>query len=290
MTRRQILLALMPPLFFGTGFTIAKPAVAHFPPIFMMLVIYGGIALILALTHRKPLKTPVGAIVLISALAVTIQGALLFWGLKGMPAAVANLVLQSQVPFAVILGWLIGGEILDPRKALGTIVALAGVAMVIGLPAQPPELLPTVLVIAGAFAWALGQVLARRVGRDSGFALLKLNAYGSVPQLALASLLLERGQIDALRSATMTEWSMLLFVGVVGFYLAYLCWFALLRQCRMDEIAPFILLMPVVGIVTAYLVLGESIELTEITGGGVILLGLAIVSGVALPRSGRGRA
>ena len=44
MTRRQILLALLPPLFFGTGFTIAKPAVTHFPPLFMMLIVYGGIA------------------------------------------------------------------------------------------------------------------------------------------------------------------------------------------------------------------------------------------------------
>ena len=44
MTRRQILLALLPPLFFGTGFTIAKPAVSHFPPLFMMLMVYGGIA------------------------------------------------------------------------------------------------------------------------------------------------------------------------------------------------------------------------------------------------------
>ena len=58
MTRRQILLALLPPLFFGTGFTVAKPAVTHFPPLFLMLLVYGGIALVLAVTHRDKLKTP----------------------------------------------------------------------------------------------------------------------------------------------------------------------------------------------------------------------------------------
>jgi O-acetylserine/cysteine efflux transporter len=76
---------------------------------------------------------------------------------------------------------------------------------------------------------------------------------------------------------------MLAFVGVVGFYLAYMCWFTLLKQCRMDEAAPFILLMPVVGIVTAALVLGESISMAQVLGGGVILAGLAIVSGVGRP-------
>ena len=84
---------------------------------------------------------------------------------------------------------------------------------------------------------------------------------------------------------------MLAFVGVVGFYLAYMCWFTLLKQCRMDEAAPFILLMPVVGIVTASLVLGESVSIGSVDGGGVILAGLAIVSGLGCPpgRSGRGR-
>jgi drug/metabolite transporter (DMT)-like permease len=82
MTRRQILLALLPPLFFGTGFTIAKPAVTHFPPLFMMLMVYGGIAVVLALTQREKLKTPWASIFLIAAFSVTIQGALLFWGLR----------------------------------------------------------------------------------------------------------------------------------------------------------------------------------------------------------------
>jgi O-acetylserine/cysteine efflux transporter len=285
MTRRQILLALLPPLFFGMGFTIAKPAVQHFPPLFMMLMVYGGIALVLALTHRVKLRTPVGAIIAISAFAVTIQGALLFWGLRQetMPATAANLILQIQIPFAVLLDWLIMKERLDMKKAAGTALAILGVAIVIGLPDVAPGFLPTVMIIAGAFSWSLGQVLARKFGKDSGVGLLKANALGSVPQLALATLLFEQGQWQSVVGATWLEWSMLAFVGVVGFYLAYMCWFTLLKQCRMDEAAPFILLMPVVGIITAALVLGETVSLEQMIGGVVILAGLAVVSGVGFP-------
>lgn len=290
MTPRQIAIALLPPLFFGTGFTIAKPAVAHFPPLLMMLMVYGGIAAVLALTHRQRLRTPWPWIVAISACAVTIQGALLFWGLRGMSATAANLILQIQVPFAVLLGWLMGGETLEPRKLAGTLVALIGVGLVIGLPEQPPPAVPTLLIVAGAFVWALGQVLAARFGRDSGVGTLKLNAFGSVPQLAIATALFETGQIDALTTATHQQWLMLFFVGVVGFYLAYMCWFTVLKQCRMDEVAPFILLMPVVGIVTATLLLGETITLAQVVGGGVILVGLAVVSGVGTSAKQRGRA
>ncbi|WP_395688767.1 DMT family transporter [Aestuariivirga sp.] len=291
MTRRQILLAFLPPLFFGTGFTIAKPAVEHFPPLFMMLMVYGGIALLLGLTQRARLQTPWASIIAISAFAVTIQGALLFWGLRSpeMSATAANLILQIQIPFAVLLDWLIMRDRMDLRKMAGTAIAVAGVAIVIGLPEQAPGLVPTVMIIVSAFCWALGQVLARRLGRDGGVGLLKANAFGSVPQLAVATLLIETGQYHSLVTATWLEWSMLAFVGVVGFYLAYMCWFSLLRQCRMDEAAPFILLMPVVGIFTAALVLGETVSAVQIVGGLVILTGLLVVSGLGLPRSIRRR-
>ena len=286
MTRRQILLALLPPLFFGTGFTIAKPAVAHFPPLFMMLMVYGGIAVVLSLTHRDKLKTPFLSIIAIAAFAVTIQGALLFWGLRNqaMPATAANLILQIQIPFAVLLDWLIMRVPLDGRKLLGNAIAVLGVGLVIGLPEQAPGLLPSVMIIVSAFCWALGQVLARKLGKDSGVGLLKANAFGSVPQLALATVLIEQGQWQSIVTADAMQWSALAFVGIVGFYLAYMCWFTLLKQCRLDEAGPFLLLMPVVGIVTAALVLGESVSYAQLAGGLVILFGLAIVSGLSLPR------
>lgn len=283
MTRRQIFLALLPPLFFGTGFTIAKPAMAHFPPLFTMLMIYGGIAAMLAITHRENLKTPWPSIILISSFAVTLQGALLFWGLGKMSATAANLILQIQIPFAVLLDWLIMKERLNFRKSAGTGLAIVGVAIVIGLPEAAPPLWPSLMIIAGAFCWSLGQVFARKYGRDGGVGMLKANALGSIPQLLIATLVLENGQITSLQTAGFVEWTMLGFVGIVGFYLAYMCWFSLLRSCRMDEVAPFILLMPVVGVLTAYFGLGETISLVQVLGGLVILSGLVIVVGVRLP-------
>lgn len=286
MTRRQILLALLPPLFFGTGFTIAKPAVTHFPPLFLILICYSAIALLMLLTQRQKLKTPWGSILLISAFSVTIQGALLFWGLRSseMPATAANLILQIQIPFAVLLDWLLMGERPDRRKMLGTCIAVIGVALVIGLPETPPGLVPTAMIIVSAFCWALGQVLVRRLGKDDGVGVLKGNAIASLPQLALATLLFETGQWQAAVTATWLQWAMLGFVAVVGYYFAYTAWFTLLRQCRLDEASPFLLLMPVVGIATAALVLGESVSPAQMVGGLVILAGLVIVAGLRLPR------
>ena len=285
MKSKTLMLGLAAPLFWGTGLTLAKPAVTHFPPLFMMLLVYGGIALVMALTVREKIKTPWESVQLIAAFAVTIQGAFLFWGLRGVEATTANLVLQTQVPMAVILGWMIMGDALSARKLIGMAVALVGVAIVIGLPEQRPPLIPVALIIVGAFFWALGQVFAQKLSKDSGVVLLKANAIASTPQLLIATALFETGQVEAITSAGVIEWATLAFVGIVGFYFAYMVWFSLLRRAPMDEAAPFILLMTPIGVLTAVVVLGESISPAQILGGAVLLFGLAIVNGLVFGKT-----
>jgi O-acetylserine/cysteine efflux transporter len=284
MKAKTLFLGIAAPFCWGTGLTFTKPVVQHFPPIFMMAMVYAGIALLSVFTVRQHIKTPPAHVILIAALAVSIQGALLFIGLRGVTASTANLVLQVQVPVAVLLGWLLAGESLDRRKLIGTAIALVGVAVVIGLPAERPPLLPVSLIIIGACVWALGQVLARKLGRDPGVVLLKANALAATPQLALASWLLESGQWQAVTTAGVLEWTSLAFVGFVGFYLAYVAWYSLLRQASMDVAAPFVLLMTPFGLVSAMLVLGERMSPEQILGAVVLLLGLAVVNGLLPPR------
>jgi O-acetylserine/cysteine efflux transporter len=280
MTRRDALLALVPPLCWGTGFAMAKPAVAHFPPLMMMGMVYAGIALALFFTRTTRIVTPWRSLVLIAAFSMPIQGVLLFMGLRQLDVTTATLVLQSQVPMAVVLGWLIAGENFTARKFLGTVVALAGLVAVIGLPEARPPLLPVVMVLLGALAWAFGQVLTRLLGHDDGLTQFKGLTYAALPQLILASAAIETGHVEAIMTADRHDWLALAFVGVIGFYAAYAVWYVLLRRCRVDDLAPFVLLMPVFGIAFAWLVLGETVSAVQIAGGAVILAGLAIVAGL----------
>jgi O-acetylserine/cysteine efflux transporter len=277
---KDIAIALVPPLSWGAGFTLAKPAVEQFQPLFMMAMIYVALVAVLLITARGPIRTPWLSLFAIAAFAVPIQGVFIFLGLKYLPASVATLVLQVQVPFAVLLGWLVGGEQINARKIFGTFVALAGVAAVVGLPHEAPPILPVIYIILGSLFWSFGQVLARKLGRDTGILQLKGMALAGLPQIALATYFFEQGQWDSVQSAGVEQWLALAFVTGIGFYLGYAVWFSLLRRHRMDEVAPFVLLMPVIGIATAAVVLGERISPIQVAGGLVILFGLSIVSGV----------
>ncbi len=288
MNLKNLSLVLIAPLCWGMSFTLAKPAVQHFPPLFLMLMVYSGIAVIMALTQHENFQTPWPQLLLISCLAVTIQGALLFYAVRDVEATTANLVLQTQVPAAVIMGWLIAGEKLDTAKVIGTLIAILGVAIVIGLPENRPPLIPVLMIVLSGFVWAAGQVCARLYSKDSGLMILKANAYYSVPQLLLATVVLEHGQLEAMQTATFSMWMLLLFVGFVGFYLAYATWFSALKIMRVDEVVPFVLLMTPVGLVTAVVFLGETITPVQYLGGGVLMLGLAIVNGlIKIPKTTR---
>jgi len=280
MSPKDIAIALVPPLSWGAGFTISKPAVEQFQPLFMMAMIYTALVAILVPTARQPIRTPWGSLFAIAAFAVPIQGVFIFIALRDLPASVATLILQIQVPFAVLLGWLVAGEQINARKIFGTCVALAGVAAVVGLPQETPPLIPVLFIILGSLFWAFGQVLARKLGRDTGLIQLKGMALAGLPQIVLATLIFEQGQWETVRSAGLEQWLALAFVIAIGFYVGYAVWFSLLRKHRMDEVAPFVLLMPVIGILTAAVLLGERISPAQIAGGAVILIGLSIVSGV----------
>ena len=244
----------------------------------MLLMVYGAIAVFMSVVHRGTFKTPWRHLLLISALAVTLQGALLFYAVRQVDASTANLVLQTQVPAGVIMGWLIAGERLTLSKSIGTIIAVLGVMIVIGLPENRPPLIPVLMIVLSGFIWAAGQVYARLLSKDPGIMVLKANAIYGVPQLVLATVLLETGQWQSVLTATTGEWLLLLFVGFVGFYLAYMAWYSTLKVLRVEQAVPFILLMTPIGLISAVLFLGEKLTGVQILGGAILMLGLAIVN------------
>jgi O-acetylserine/cysteine efflux transporter len=133
------------------------------------------------------------------------------------------------------------------------------------------------LVAVGALSRAAGQAVAQVAARDEGRTLFAGIALFAVPQLAAASALLGCGQLAALRGAGVLDWAALAGLTVSGFVLAYSIWYGLLRRYPMDQIAPFALLMPVVGVALSAAALGERPSALELAGGAVILAGLALI-------------
>lgn len=280
MRTKDIALALLVPTFWGFGFTMAKPAIEHFPPLFTMLIAYSVTGLLILSFWRERRRTRHWHLAVITSCVVTLQGALVFFAYKELPASVTTLVVQVQVPFAVLAGRLVLGEELSLRKIIGIAIALLGVGVVVGLPDERPPLVPVLLVMAGAVVWAAGQVLARKLAKDDGMVMLRSISLHAVPQLLIATLLFETGQWQSLLTATPFQWVAFCIFAFVGFFCAYSLWYTLLSRTRVDELMPFVLLMPIIGVLAAAVILKEPVTLANLAGGAMILAGVAVVTGV----------
>jgi O-acetylserine/cysteine efflux transporter len=282
----DILMAVAVPLIWGMGIVFAKAAINHFPPILLMGFRFLLTAAVLVWFVRPPwhLMREIFWIALVSA---AIQYSLTFTGLAGLDASTAALVVQAEVPFGALLAWIVFKDRLGWRRAFGMLVAFVGIAIIAGRPQLAGSMPSVALMLAGAFSWAVGQVMVKRLGHVGGFTLIAWVAVVATPQLFIASWIFEEGQLEAIRSAGPLVWAVVAYLGLVMTAVGYAMWYRLLGFYDVTQVMPFLLLIPVAGVVGGVVVLGESLTAALVLGGAIVIAGVACI--VVEPASLRAR-
>jgi len=211
----------------------------------------------------------------------TIQFLCLYVGMAaGFPAGLAALALQSSAPFTVVLGALLLRERVGARAAIGVAVAVCGLAVVGLSRAGQTELWPFLLVVLGGFGWALGNLASRLAAAPNPLHLtLWMSVVPPVP-LFLASWVFEgRERITdslstSLSVAAVPAWAGLAYTIVLATLVGSGLWVWLMARYPAGVVAPFSMLVPVVGIATAALVLGERPTALELLGGALVVGGV----------------
>lgn len=277
MTATDIAKAIGVALIWGMGFVVAKGGTEDFPPILMQALRF----VVTSVTLAWFLRSPAGNmrwLLIATFVGATVQYALTFTGLTGLGAGVAALVVQTEVPFLVLLGAVLMGERPTGRKWAGIGIAFAGVAVITGIGHLQGSLTSILLVIGGAFTWALGQVVVRKLRGMNGLAVTGWIAVLAVPQLFLASFLFETGQREAIVSAGPSVWFTVLYLGLIMQALGYAWWNSLLIRHEVGQVAPFLLLLPVFSVLGGAFFLGEALTPMRLVGGVIILAGVALIT------------
>lgn len=277
MTPVDLAMALMVPLIWGMGFVFAKGAINHFPPILLMAFRFTLTALVLVWFARRPAGNYL-RLFLIAIVAAAIQYSLTFTGVKGLEAGIAALIVQLEVPFLVMLGALLLGERPGLQKWFGIAVAFCGVAMIASQSRFDAELVPILLVVSGAFTWALGQVMIRSLKEIDGMSVTAWVAVFAAPQLFVMSAIFETGQREAIANAGWIVWGAVAYLGLVMTAFGYYLWNTLIRRHDVGRVAPFLLLLPVFSVLGGVIFLGETLTLNKLAGGAVVIAGVAIIT------------
>jgi len=278
MSPKDLLLALVVIIVWGLNFVVIKVGLHDMPPMLLGALRFMLAAFPAILFVKRP-QIPLRWLLLYGLTILLGQFAFLFYAMSvGMPAGLASLVLQSQAFFTLLFAALFLGERLRLTNLFGLLVAAAGL-LLIGL--QGDRLMTMAgfaLTIGAASMWALGNIVTRKLGKVN---LVGLVVWGSLvpplPFLALSWLLEGPEVIEAaLRGISLDSILVLIYLAFGATILGYGLWSRLLSRYPASQVAPFSLLVPVVGLTSSALLLDERLGPLQVLGALLIMLGLLI--------------
>lgn len=278
MSTRDVLLALVVIVVWGLNFVVIMTGLNHMPPLLMgalrfVLVVFPAILFV-----RKP-QVP-WRWLLAYGLTISLgQFAFLFSAMAvGMPAGLASLVLQSQAFFTLLFAAVLIGERVRASNLVGLVVAAVGLALIGMQVDRIMTLAGFALTICAASMWALGNVVTRRIGKVD---LLGLVVWGNLvpplPFLALSFWLEGPAAIEtALNGLNLQSALVLMYLAFGATLLGYSIWGRLLSRYPASQVAPFSLLVPVVGLSSSAFMLGDRLGTWQLIGALLVMLGLLI--------------
>lgn len=280
LTGRDLAAALVVVLVWGVNFVAMKFALRDFTPFQLGAARFLFAALPLML-FIKPPQVPWKWVVLYGFFQGVGQFGILFIALKvGMTAALASVLLQTQVFFTALFGFFLLHERASRPLQVGMVLAALGLScfgynyVSPGAASSATTVAGLVLTLCAAAMWALSNIVARQVQKVSvnyspiAFVIWS-GAVAIVPFITLSWLF----DAEAVRwqwlQARWSSWLSIAYLGWVATIVGYSLWTGLLKRHPANRVSPFGLGVPVVGLAAGMLVLGEVI--TPWQWGGIAL-------------------
>ncbi|WP_042400455.1 EamA family transporter [Streptacidiphilus carbonis] len=287
MPPRHLALAVAVAAVWGVNFVVIDIGLAHFPPLLFSALRF-TVAAVPAVFFVGPPRVAWRWVLAVGVVLGVVKFGLLFIGMHvGMQAGLSSLVLQSQAVFTAGFAAVLLGERPGGRRLVGLGVGVAGIvlAAVDQGSSGSGSMRAFVLVLAAAVAWGLSNVLTRKAAPPDLFRwMVWVSVVPPLPLLGL-SLLFEGRAADlaALRSLSLGGVGALLYVAWGATLFGFGAWGYLMRHHEVTVVAPFSLLVPVFGMSSSWLLLGEPI--TPVAGGAALL----VIAGIGLASFTPGR-
>jgi O-acetylserine/cysteine efflux transporter len=277
---RHIALALLLALCWGFNFVVIKVALGDVPPLLLAALRFGLAALPCLVLPRPALSWRV--LVAVAATIYVGQFGLLFPAMAvGMPPGLASIGLQVQAFITILFAAIAIGERPTPRQLAGGAIAflcLVLIATTVG--ANGVTLAGFLLLLGAACCWAAGNVLLRGARNVDLLALVSWASLIAFGPLLLLSLAVE-GPAWIGAAFMHLDWlatGAVLYIAFVSTSFGFGAWGYLMSIYPAAVAAPFSLLVPVFGTVSAALILGETFGPARLAGMALILAGLAVVA------------
>ena len=283
MQRSDRLLALAVPVLWGLNFPATFYALQHYPPFLAVALRFTLLAIPTILLVPRPQVRAIWLIGTGFGLGFLQFGFLYVGMAAGMPPGLASLVLQAQAPFTMLLAALLLGERLTARRGAGVGIAVLGLAFIGAHRAQAASWVPVALTLLAALGWAIGNLCSRLARPPKPLHLtMWMSVVPPVPMFLL-SFAVEGPLIGPALSSALTREALpanlgLLYIVVCASILGYGIWNTLIARHSASAVAPWSMLVPVVGVLSSWVAFGEAPAAVELAAGLLVVGGVLIAT------------
>ena len=304
MTLLHIALAVLVAFIWGVNFTFIAWALESFPPLMLTALRFFFTAVPLVLFLKPPKFNRTLFIYAIGTFVM--QYAFVFTAMHlGASAGLTALLLQVQIFITVLLAYVILGEPVSHMQIIGMLVGVLGLGVIaLNLGGDMP-LISFICILIAAIGWSFGNIASKQAStqqstsnistaspvnsnnkasnRTSALSALSLVVWGGLIAcivLTLSSLLFEN---EAWTLATFTQasfksWLSLGFIVYISTLIGFGLWAHLLAQNTASKVMPFALLVPIFGMATSVLLIGEVVTWWKMLAMVLILSGLILAN------------
>jgi O-acetylserine/cysteine efflux transporter len=278
MSPRHVVLAVLVAALWGFNFVVIAVGVESFPPLFLSALRFAFAAVPMIFFVGRP-KVAWRWILAIGLVLGIVKFSFLFVGIDvGMPAGLASVVLQSQAFFTALLSAALLSDRPRPVQLAGMAIAFCGMGVIATDLGVGSSLLGFALVVAAAAMWGLANVLMKQAAAEDMLNLMVwVSVVPPIPML-LISLLFEGPQAIG-AAASSLDWlgvGSVLYLAYVSTILGFGIWGFLLRVYSANLVAPFSLLVPVFGMASSAVLLGETFDPLSLLGAVLVIVGLVL--------------
>jgi drug/metabolite transporter (DMT)-like permease len=270
-------------LLWASAFSVAKLAMADCPPLLLLTIRFllaGAIVLAAAAIFGVPIKLDRRNLLLFAVLGVANQAAYLgisYVGLRIIPSGLSALIISANPVLAAVLAVVFLRERMTWRKLAGLALGIGGVGFVVkSRLAGGVDAVGIALTLTGLVSLVVGTILFKLFAPRDGFWV-----GNGVQSIAAGLAILPFAFAFESVSDIVPTWSLIASIGYLALFVsvfAYLLWFRMLSVSGATAASSYYFLMPPLGMLFGWLLLGEHVAVTDLLGIIPVALGIYLVT------------
>ena len=266
-------------ILWGANFSVIELGLRDFDPFILTFLRFTFCAIPLIFLVKKP----AGVSLLSIALYGVFFGVGLWWVVNfamfnGLSAGLSSVFLQFSAFFTIFFSFFLLNEKINKIHLLGIITSVLGLVMIVVYSGQESTIKGIFLVIIAALSWAVCNIIVKKTKPGNMIAFIVWSSLFSAPAVLIMSVLVKgwAGVLSIPHDITYGSAFSVLFQAYITTIVGYMIWNNLMKKYPAAEVAPLSLFVPISGVISSYLFLGERLTKYQIISVIVVILGIFI--------------